>query len=1548
MRQLLLAARRVRRLRWTAVLVVALTAALVTGSAAVAPAGKRDKRSGAASAPKKQREIMSARTRSSKTYLREDGQRVARVYGGAVHFKNAKGRWQNIDTQLRRSDGRLLNRTTGFSSSLPSDIGRDSFRIRRGKWWVGFSVRGARGTAQAKGNLATYADALPGVDASYRLSGDALKETLLLKSPDAQRRFVFDLQMHDGLRPRVLKTKGVVLRDRRGKTRMTIAAPFTEDAKGRRHRVGLALKNVDGRWRLSLTASDAWLGKSSRAWPVALDPAVYPTGDSDCDFSSSTPTASNCSADELWAGQVGGATWNSVIRFDGLAAAIPRGADVQGASLVVEQLGAENATNTRLRARALTERFTAAASWNSNDGTDRWSEPGGEFDEGDDGEVEEETNIHSSGNGTQYMHMWKIVRDWASGKRANHGLLLSAETTQNGVRYASADHPNASLRPYLEVVYYPRMGERRGYVLERQKLSDRISLGVNVASGNLKVSQTDFSMPGGLGPDVSFARSYNSMHPGYDMGNWTSDTGKGFTVIQAAGGAYVTVRYPGGAKAPYTRTSPGADTYTTPPGYDNKLIRVSDGGYELTDNASQTKYRFGNYTVDGRLDEIEDRNGRKVSFVYNASNELIRIEDANNDSAVTTDDVRFSSTAGEISQMTDPAGRSYAYGYTGTQLTSFTDPQNGTGFKTLYEYNGQGGKLSKITTPQGNITTVEYYATGHADEGKVKAVTRVTNTSTLSGNRTEFEYRTRRDGSGDTRVTDPIGSQSIDENDRVTTYSIDDQGRVTSTKDALNRETKRKLTTNSNVESYTAAGNGGTTPNTSFTYDQTTNNLTATSTPTTSTGGDPMTTSGAYGQSSAVNSGTPGSEYLPTEQTNEQGGITRTSYNGGGDLNGNPYGIARYKSDGSTLVSGVSMQYSTSVDGKKGQLASITDGRLPVGKTTQYGYDAKGNVTSIDPPGTGTNQLGTTSITYDQNLARVSKVSDGKGNKRLLFYDNLDRLIRIEFTGTDETLGSLEPKVEYTYDRDGNQTSEITREEGTGTVRTRSMSYDALSRVTFESLPGGASNTYTYDAIGNLRSLTDAGGKTEYTYDAANQQRAVYEPGTTRPTKFVHDKDGLRTKTQYPNGVQVDWVYDPAHRLTAITAKKNTTVLQDLAYKYRQASSPNRQTPLRYEAEDKVLSRRTRYDYDGLDRLVDADTKTNSGTDTDLGWSAAGSIAKYGYDLDGAGNITKRTMTGTGVTAFTTNLAYDEANQLCWRSPTSNAAIPGTPCATGTRQTAFDANGNETTGATTPSRTGAYHLTDQTKTFTIGGSPTSLVYLGAGQDRWIQEGSATFQHNVLGLGSRTVSGTSTYFTRDESGGLLSRRTGSARHYYLTDALGSVTGLTDANGALSERYDYEPYGGRDMAATGAAGSADVAQGQFGFAGGYRSAGGTYHFGARFYDPSAFRWTQADPVDEASDLRQGNRYVYAAGDPVGLSDPDGEWVPVAIVVARVGIQLAGRQVARQATKKAVSATSRVFSSKTARTAGEMQGRGQIAEPRGEVVKSAIRVGRDLLGL
>ncbi len=64
----------------------------------------------------------------------------------------------------------------------------------------------------------------------------------------------------------------------------------------------------------------------------------------------------------------------------------------------------------------------------------------------------------------------------------------------------------------------------------------------------------------------------------------------------------------------------------------------------------------------------------------------------------------------------------------------------------------------------------------------------------------------------------------------------------------------------------------------------------------------------------------------------------------------------------------------------------------------------------------------------------------------------------------------------------------------------------------------GLVNAYTYDGVGNLKSMTDATGTVSYGYNAVNRATSVVEPGGFTTT-FAYDDDNNRTTTAYPNGV---------------------------------------------------------------------------------------------------------------------------------------------------------------------------------------------------------------------------------------------------------------------------------------------------------------------------------------------------------------------------------------------------------------------------------------------
>lgn len=79
-------------------------------------------------------------------------------------------------------------------------------------------------------------------------------------------------------------------------------------------------------------------------------------------------------------------------------------------------------------------------------------------------------------------------------------------------------------------------------------------------------------------------------------------------------------------------------------------------------------------------------------------------------------------------------------------------------------------------------------------------------------------------------------------------------------------------------------------------------------------------------------------------------------------------------------------------------------------------------------------------------------------------------------------------------------------------------------------------------------------------------------------------------------------------------------------------------------------------------------------------------------------------------------------------------------------------------------------------------------------------------------------------------------TGGARHYPLYDALGSVTGLTDAGGALTDTFDYDAFG-RVLARTGTTETPFQYVGGYGY---YTSEQGLINAWHRWYMPEIGKW------------------------------------------------------------------------------------------------------------
>lgn len=106
-------------------------------------------------------------------------------------------------------------------------------------------------------------------------------------------------------------------------------------------------------------------------------------------------------------------------------------------------------------------------------------------------------------------------------------------------------------------------------------------------------------------------------------------------------------------------------------------------------------------------------------------------------------------------------------------------------------------------------------------------------------------------------------------------------------------------------------------------------------------------------------------------------------------------------------------------------------------------------------------------------------------------------------------------------------------------------------------------------------------------------------------------------------------------------------------------------------------------------------------------------------------------------------------------------------------------------------------------------------------------------------------------------------------YFHTDALGSIVAMTDEQGNVIERREYEPYGAQLTPA--------VKDGP-GYTGHVQDAAtGLSYMQQRYYDPQIGRFLSVDPVTaDGSTGGNFNRYWYANNNPYKFVDPDGREV------------------------------------------------------------------------
>jgi len=872
----------------------------------------------------------------------------------------------------------------------------------------------------------------------------------------------------------------------------------------------------------------------------------------------------------------------------------------------------------------------------------------------------------------------------------------------------------------------------------------------------------------------------------------------------------------------------GAGGFVAPVQYQADLKTVAAGGWTLTQHTSGEVLTF---TAGGRLSTDADRNGNTTTYTYNASGTPSGVVSTRGVTVART--LSIANTSGRLTTFTQSDGtqsRMVTLGYDSLgELVSVTDLAGGV--TSFTDAAGSADPVTRITNPGGAATTLTFTA------GKVSQVDQ-SNTATgspgTSSTRIEYPSATQ------TLVADP----TTDQGSAVSvvphsTYALTTDGSqlVASATDPNGHARSATYTSLAQVKTATPAAGGATS------YSHGSNNsesLTAVATP-----------GGATGSAQYTNTGT--NAYLPSSSTDDAGNALKYTYNGAGNQLSSAQGTGPQ----------ASVTYNSNGNG-----TPVTSASPGATATTNYGYDTNANLTSMTPvPGSS---LGTRSYTWD-GFGRLHSATDGRGNTISYSYDNADRITGVNYSDTTTH------DVAYSYDAQGQVK---TRVDGSGTT---SYSYDDLGRLlSVANTAGGGTVSYTYDLAGAVASETDAHGPTNYHYDPAHQlSYMIYQQGGGPAMMlFDYDNAGRRTDTWLQtDATHSTWgghshtTYDTSGRVTQVLAQQGpasapVTVL-DQQYCYQAGTTPTGGcTPTAAADRSNIqwmkntyAGEASAYSYDDHNRLT-KDVLTG-GTNP----------RTYTFSYDTAGN--RLTAVTTGTTPTSQSLAYNPGNQV---SSTGYG---------------YDGAGNRTTG---DAITATYNTAGQMTATTKNTTTTSYGYAGTSSNELLSEATTggdtyayaygrTDQNGLPGIEevAYTHAGVTAnaYVAHDNTGlpVLLTTSTGSAC-MYVFDGHNNPAGLVTNFGSLAYLLNFDPYGGTTVAQN--SGGSGYVDNPYGYAGGIGShTTQLIKFGARWYDPTTGTWTQQDTHNAPLDPGNGNRYIYAADNPINNADPSGlngfsDWV------------------------------------------------------------------------
>ena len=553
------------------------------------------------------------------------------------------------------------------------------------------------------------------------------------------------------------------------------------------------------------------------------------------------------------------------------------------------------------------------------------------------------------------------------------------------------------------------------------------------------------------------------------------------------------------------------------------------------------------------------------------------------------------------------------------------------------------------------------------------------------------------------------------------------------------------------------------------------------------------------------------------------------------------------------------------------------------GNQTLYEYDALNRKSIKRYPLVAGQTPAICTYQYDENNNLLIK-TDANGQIDTHTYDALNRLTNTVYTNAQQTVGRDMVSESMAYDGNNNVIEVVENYSLTNSsteTRTDTRSYDDFDRLFNRTDSFNKTIQYRYDLNGNRTSLTDSDGLvTTYRFDGLNRVTDV----TTQQgrTGYSYDRSSLLVQTTYPNNTTATYEYDQAKRTTRIHNQQNNATVSNFEYEFDENGNRITQRETNGGAEET-----TTYQYDANDRLLEVSYDVQGCTNVPNAGCVGGTPdVTTTYTYDPAYNRTSEIDTTNGSVTKNKTYRYNARNQLTEVDDnldnSNNVAY------------AFDQNGNQIqkvkgVGTASVETTNfIFDIRDDLREVQIGGSTVGqflynydglrIEKIGErGAERSTYDDQAILQQyevsNCAQVGDANCLTGSTGQTRAKfdygASKLLSLNTlNEPTQFYLYDTLMSVANLTNSDGAVQARYQYDAWGIKRN---------EVGQSynRFSFTG-YEedTETGLLYAKARYYDPDNGKFLSEDAwAGDQLIAPSLHKYLYAYQNPTVWVDPTG---------------------------------------------------------------------------